>query len=75
MVCTFQKSCHLLKLSKMLMGNICNWLLQGDGAVTRVLVYYKILILVSYEACSETIETIAILSNHLNSILNKVHIH
>ena len=22
--CTFQKSCHLLKLSKMLMGYICN---------------------------------------------------
>ena len=27
MVCTFQKSCHLLKLSKMLMGIICNLLL------------------------------------------------
>ena len=23
----FQMSCHLLKLSKMLMDNICNWLL------------------------------------------------
>ena len=34
MVCTFQKSFHLLELSKMLMGNICNWLLQGDGAIT-----------------------------------------
>ena len=34
MVCTFQKSCHLLKLSKMLMGNIYNWLLQGNGAIT-----------------------------------------
>ena len=33
MVCTFQKSCHLLKLSKMLIGNIYNWLLQGNGAV------------------------------------------
>ena len=43
MVCTFQKSCHLLKLSKMLMGNICNWLLQGNGAITRVLAYCKIL--------------------------------
>ena len=38
MVCTFQKSCHLLKLSKMLLGNIYNWLLvQGNGAITRVL--------------------------------------
>ena len=37
MVCTFQKSCHLLKLSKMLMGNIYNWLLQGNGAITRML--------------------------------------
>ena len=42
MVCTFQKSCHLLKLSKMLMGNIYNWLLQGNGAITRVLAYCKI---------------------------------
>ena len=39
MACTFQKSCQLLKLSKMLMGNICNWLLQGNGAITRVLAY------------------------------------
>ena len=39
----FQKSCNLLKLSKMLMGNICNRLLQGNGAITRVLAYYKIL--------------------------------
>ena len=39
MVCTFQKSCHLLKLSKMLMGNIYNWLLQANGAITRVLAY------------------------------------
>ena len=43
MVCTFQKSCHLLKLSKMLMGNIYNWLLQGNGAITRVVAYCKIL--------------------------------
>ena len=42
MVCTFQKTCHLLKLSKMLMGNICKWLLQGNGAITRVLAYCKI---------------------------------
>ena len=28
-----------------------------------------------YEACSETIETITILSNLLSSILNKLHIH
>ena len=41
MVCTFQKTCHLLKLSKMLIGNICNWLLQGNGAITRVLAYSK----------------------------------
>ena len=39
----FQKSCHLLKLSNMLMGNIYNWLLQGNGAITRVLAYCKIL--------------------------------
>ena len=39
MVCTFQKSCHLLKLSKMLLGNIYKWLLvQGNGAITRVMV-------------------------------------
>ena len=43
MVCTFQKSCHLLKFSKMLMGNIYNWLLQGNGAITSVLAYCKIL--------------------------------
>ena len=43
MVCTFEKSCHLLKLSQMLMGNICNSLLQGNGAITRVLAYCKIL--------------------------------
>ena len=43
MVCTFQKSRHLLKLSKMLMGHIYNWLLQGNGAITRVLAYCKIL--------------------------------
>ena len=29
--------------------------------------------LAMYEACSETIETIAILSNRLNGILNKVY--
>ena len=39
MVCTFQKSFHLLKLSEILMGYICNWLLQGNGAITRVLAY------------------------------------
>ena len=43
MVCTFQKSCHLLKFSKMLMDNICNWLLQGNGAITRMQAYCKIL--------------------------------
>ena len=26
----------------MLMGNICNWLLQGNGAIARVLAYCKI---------------------------------
>ena len=37
-VCTFQKSVLLQKLTKMLMGNILyNWLLQGNGAITRVL--------------------------------------
>ena len=40
MVCTFQKSCHLLTLSKMLMGKICNWLLQGNGAVLAMLPDY-----------------------------------
>ena len=30
-------------ITKMLMGNICNWLLQGNGAITRVLAYGKIL--------------------------------
>ena len=39
----FRKSCHLLKLSKMLMSNICNWLLQGNGFITRVLAYCRIL--------------------------------
>ena len=43
MVCTFQKSSHLLKLSKILMGNKGNWLLQGNGAITRVLALCKIL--------------------------------
>ena len=40
---TFQKSYHLLKLSQMLMGYLCNWLLQGNGVITRVLAYCKIL--------------------------------
>ena len=40
MVCTFQKSCDLLKLSKMLMGNIYNWLQHGNSAI--VLAYSKI---------------------------------
>ena len=31
------ESRHLLKLSNVLMGNMCNWLLQGHGAITRVL--------------------------------------
>ena len=29
-------------LHLMLMGNICYWLLQGNGAITRVLAYCKI---------------------------------
>ena len=33
------QSCHLLSLSKILKGNICNWLLQGNGVITRVLAY------------------------------------
>ena len=39
----FSEVMSLLKLSKMLMGNIYNWLLQGNGAITRVLAYCKIL--------------------------------
>ena len=38
----FSKSCHLLKLSKMSMGNIYNWLLQGNGAITRLLACCKL---------------------------------
>ena len=34
---------HFSELSKMLMGNICNRLLQGNGAIARVLAYCKIL--------------------------------
>ena len=37
-----KKLCQLLKLSKMLMGNICNWPLKGYGTITRVLAYCKI---------------------------------
>ena len=29
-------------ISKMLMSNICNWLLQSNGALTRALAYCKI---------------------------------
>ena len=39
----FSDVCHLLKVSKMLLGNIYNWLLQVNGAITRVLAYCKIL--------------------------------
>ena len=39
----FSEVFYLLELSKMLMGNICHWLLQGNGAITRVLAYCKIL--------------------------------
>ena len=41
-----------------------------EGNITLLHVHFII-----YEACSETIETIAILPNGLNSIFNKVHIH
>ena len=33
----FSEVMSFIKLSKMLMGNICYWLLQGNGAITRVL--------------------------------------
>ena len=39
----FSEVMSITKLSKMLMGNICNWLLQGNGAITRELAYCKIL--------------------------------
>ena len=39
----FSEVMSLLKLSKMLIGIICNWMLQGNGAITRVLAYCKIL--------------------------------
>ena len=39
----FSEVMSLLKLSKMLMRNICYWLLQGNGAITRGLAYCKIL--------------------------------
>ena len=39
----FSEVMLLLKLSTMLMNYICNWLLQGSGAITRVLAYCKIL--------------------------------
>ena len=39
----FSEVMSLTKITKMLMGNIYNWLLQGNGAITRVLAYCKIL--------------------------------
>ena len=39
----FSEVMSFTKLSKMLLGNIYNWLLQGNGAITRVLAYCKIL--------------------------------
>ena len=39
----FSEAMSFTKLSKMLMGIICNWLLQGNDAITRVLAYCKIL--------------------------------
>ena len=37
MFCSFQKACDLFKLSKMLMGNICNWLFQGASIMQKSL--------------------------------------
>ena len=57
---------------------------SSDNLLTEVLIAIKytryftssiVLTLAIYEACSETIETITILSNRLNSILIKVHMH
>ena len=39
----FSEVMSFTKISKMFMGNIYNWLLQGNGAITRVLAYCKIL--------------------------------
>ena len=39
----FSEVMSFIKLSKMLMGIICNWMLPGNGAITRVLAYCKIL--------------------------------
>ena len=39
----FAEVMSFTKLIKMSMGNICNWLVQGNGAITRGLAYCKIL--------------------------------
>ena len=39
----FSEVMSFTKIIKMLMGNISKWLLQGNGAITRVLAFCKIL--------------------------------
>ena len=39
----FSEVMSFTKILKDVMGNIYNWLLQGNGAITRVLAYCKIL--------------------------------
>ena len=39
----FSEVMSFTKMIKMLIGNIYNWLLQGNGAITRMLAYCKIL--------------------------------
>ena len=39
----FSEVMSFTKIIKDVDGNICNWLLQGNGAITRVLAYCKIL--------------------------------
>ena len=39
----FSEVISITSLSKMLMGNIYDWLLQGNSAITRVLAYCRIL--------------------------------
>ena len=39
----FSEVMSFTKLSKILMGNIYNWLLKGNGAITRMLAYCNML--------------------------------
>ena len=39
----FSEVMSFTKIIKVMMGYIYNWLLQGNGAITRVLAYCKIL--------------------------------